>query len=482
MAGRLGITARRRAAAALAVAAAALSLAAAAPLAAPAADGPGWTTWGNGPLRQSRASASQLTTANAGKLKLAWSRPLGGVGAAQPLYLKNIAIKGAKRDIYVAASESGRVSAFDALTGKVLWTHDVGSVDTGCAQMPKGIFGITGTPVYDPASGYLYLAATSQLWALDVTTGEARQGWPVAMPMDQYHEHVWGALALGNGHVYFGIASYCDRRPYSGRVLAVSTKTGTVDHSWTAVDTGNGEPAGGGIWGWGGIALTSDGHVWAAVANANIAAGASEAVDHAESVVELSSSLALLSGSHATGMPERGDFGFGSTPIVFRSTTCGPMVASEGKDGAVYLWQKGKLAAGPVQRLVLAFPATLYGSPAWDPLTQQLFLTTSQGYSGVPGGLDALSLTKGCKLRREWTKSLGGQLSAIPTVANNTVVVGTGTGHLRVYATATGRLIADREVRGAVFAAPIAIGRDVAVVTWTSKLLVYRLPATAKKK
>jgi hypothetical protein len=253
-----------------------------------------------------------------------------------------------------------------------------------------------------------------------------------------------------------------------------------VDHSWTAVETGTGEPAGGGIWGWGGVAITGDGHVWAAVANANIAAGASEAVDHAESVVELSSSLALLSGSHATGMPERGDFGFGSTPIVFKSKVCGAMVAAEGKDGALYLWQEAKLAAGPVQRLVVAFPATLYGSPAWDPLTQQLFLTTSQGYSGVPGGLSALTLTKACKLRRVWTKSLGGQLSAIPTVANNTVVVATGTGKLRVYAAASGKLIASREVRGAVFAAPIAIGRDVAVVTWTSKLMVFRLPPAKK--
>ena len=75
-----------------------------------------------------------------------------------------------------------------------------------------------------------------------------------------------------------------------------------------------------------------------------------------------------------------------------------------------------------------------------------------------------------------WTKSLGGQLNAIPTVANDTVVVATGTGHLRVYAAKTGRLIANRELRGAAFAAPIAIGRDVAVVTWTRKLMVFRLP------
>ena len=153
-----------------------------------------------------------------------------------------------------------------------------------------------------------------------------------------------GAIALGNGHVYFGIASYCDRRPYSGRVLSVSLASGAVDHSWTTVAMPDGTAGGGGIWGWGGVAITADGHVWAASANANISSGADEATDHAESVAELSSSLALLTASHATGMPRHGDFGFGSTPIVFNAGNCGSLVAAEGKDGALYLWQRAKLA------------------------------------------------------------------------------------------------------------------------------------------
>lgn len=468
------ITARTCAAAAVALVATMLPAGAAA--ATPAKGGAGWTTWGNSPVRQSRASSSSLTTRNARRLKLAWSRPLGGVGAAQPLYLTGIASGGKRRDIYVAASESGRVSAFEASTGRLLWTRELGSLSTGCLQMPKGVFGVTGTPVYDPAGGYLYVAATDKLWALDVRDGAPRPGWPIALPIDQFHEHVWGAIALGSGHVYFAIASYCDRRPYSGRVFAVSTTSGAIE-SWTTVTTPGGQPGGGGIWGWGGVALTSDGHVWAASANANIAGGADEATDHAESIIELSSSLALVASSHAPGMPHRGDFGFGSTPVVFRAAGCGALVASEGKDGAVYLWRRATLAAGPVQRLALAFPATLYGSPAWDPKTQQLFLTSTQGYAGQPAGLDALAVTRKCRLRRAWTKSLGGQLSAVPTVANNTVIVVTGTGRMRVYATATGRLVAQRNLGGAAFSAPIAFGRDVGVTTWSRKLIVFRLPA-----
>jgi outer membrane protein assembly factor BamB len=477
VAGRPLITARVRAAAVLVVAYLAVSLPAGAAAAPPAEGGAGWTTWGDSPLRQSRASSSALTRANAKKLKLAWSRPLGGTGAAQPLYLRRIVSGGKRRDIYVAASESGRVSAFDARSGKLLWSRELGSIETGCLQMPKGVFGVTGTPVYDPAGGYLYVAATDRLWALNVHDGAPRGGWPIALPIDQFHEHVWGAIALANGHVYFAIASYCDRRPYSGRVFSVSTTSGALDHTWTAVTTPGGEPGGGGIWGWGGVAVTSDGHIWAASANANISSGADEATDHAESVVELSSSLALLGSSHAPGMPHRGDFGFGSTPIVFNAGACGALVAAEGKDGAVYLWRRSKLAAGPIQRLVLAFPATLYGSPAWDPKTQQLFLTSTQGYAGQPAGLDALAVTKKCRLRRTWTKGLGGQLSSVPTVANNTVIVVTGTGRLRVYSTARGKLLAQRDLGGAAFSAAIAFGRDVGVVTWGRKLMVFRLPA-----
>jgi hypothetical protein len=56
------------------------------------------------------------------------------------------------------------------------------------------------------------------------------------------------------------------------------------------------------------------------------------------------------------------------------------------------------------------------------------------------------------------------------------VIVVTGTGRLRVYAAATGRLVTQRELGGAAFSAPTAFGRDVAVVTWSRKLMIFRLP------
>ena len=104
-------------------------------------------------------------------LRLAWTRDLGGVGNAQPLYLRGISIGGNARDIYIAAGERGRVVAYDALTGELLWKRELGALDTGCSEMPDGVFGVTGTPVYDPAGGFVYVAATDKLWAFDVRTG-----------------------------------------------------------------------------------------------------------------------------------------------------------------------------------------------------------------------------------------------------------------------------------------------------------------------
>jgi outer membrane protein assembly factor BamB len=461
-------------------AACALGAAAAACLAAANAGGavhdPGWTTWGDGANRQSRASSTHLTAATARHLAKAWARPLGGAGSAQPLLLRDIDVRGTRRDVYLAAGERGRVTAFAAATGRTLWSRELGSLDTGCAEMPDDTFGITGTPVFDPATGFAYVADQDRLWALDVRTGASRPGWPVTLPLDAAHEHVWGALTLAGGHVYLGTASFCDRRPYRGRVLSVATATGAVDHSWTTVETADAAPAGGGIWGWAGVAVTADGQVWAATSNANSDETDDQSLGNAQTVDELSPGLALLATGRAPGMPAKGDLGFGSTPVVFSPKRCPALVAAEGKDGALYVWRRAALADGPVQRLVLAGQGTLYGSPAWDPRTQRLFLTTNRGDGGAPPGLSALGLTADCQFERLWTKPLGDDLSSVPTVANDTVVVGTGGGDLRVYATGSGRLLLRAKLRGPVYAAPLVAGRDVAVTTWSNELVVFRLP------
>ena len=350
MAGRPLITARRRAAAALAVAAAALSLAAAFPLAAGGRREPRLDDLGQQPgaaVARVRIAAHDQERGSAassrGRARSAASAPRSRstCGASRSA--------GKRRDIYVTASESGRVSAFDALSRQ-------GALDArarlrrarAACRCRRGSSASRARPVYDPVGGFVYVAATDRLWAIDVHTGAARTGWPVALPIDQYHEHVWGAIALGNGHVYFGIASYCDRRPYSGRVLAVSTKTGEVDHSWTSVNTADGRSRRRRHLGLGRRRDHERRPRLGGRRERQHRAGRTTSRSITPSRWSSSTRRSACSrASHAPGMPIKGDFGFGSTPVVFKSARCGALVAAEGKDGALYLWQRSKLAAGP---------------------------------------------------------------------------------------------------------------------------------------
>ena len=439
------------------------------------ADRGGWQTFGNGNKRYGVASTSRVTASNAHRLRLAWSRGIGGVAVAQPLFLYAIAVQGRPVDIYITASESGSVRAFRARDGLLLWKRNVGVVRTRCNQLPGGVFGVTGTPVYEPLVHGIFVAAVDRLWAFDPGTGRAVAGWPVKLPIDARREHAWGALTATGTGVFVPLASYCDRRPYDGRVLRVDTESRTVTSSWSTV--GSEKPGGGGIWGYGGLSVTADGHLFVATANANGAGITDDAAGHAESVVELDSRLRLLAASHAPGMPHHGDYGFGSTPVVFRPRGCPELVSAEGKDGVVYLWRRATLARGPVQRLRVALPATLYGLTSWDRRTQRLFLTTTEALGGGPAGLTALSITPGCRLSRRWVRPLGGLLNSVPTIANDAVIVGTGTGRLRVFSTRSGTSLANRALGGPGLVAPIAVDDDVAAVTFAKRIVVFRLRA-----
>src|SRR4051794_28310630 len=431
-----------------------------------------WATWGNGSMRQGLATESQLTSKNAKNLTLAWSHPIGGTGAAQPLSISGLAVPGGR--IWVAASESGRVTAFVAQTGQVLWKRELGSLLTGCAQLPKGRFGVTGTPTYDTTTGVLYVAALDKLYALDIHNGLNVAGWPIDLGMDPHYEHVWGAIAQRGTSVYVSTASYCDRKGYAGRVIRIdTTPPAHRAEAWYAVE--DPVPGGGGIWGWGGVAITPDGHVWAATANANAKGLTTDYKGNSESIVELSDHLTLLQASHATGMPIHGDYGFGSTPVVFTPKGCTPLVAAEGKDGILYVWNRTALASGPIQRIVLAFPGTLYGLPAWDSLSQRLYLTTGTGYKTVQSGLQVLRVAPGCKLALMATHPLDHVLDSVPTIAGDVAVIGTGNGHVAIDRLRDGKRMVTLLATGSVYAAPTVIGSEVAAVDWKGKLTVWRL-------
>lgn len=153
----------------------------------------------------------------------------------------------------VAATEDNWVYGLDAGTGAIQWSRSLGAPwpasTTGCADLVPNI-GNTGTGVYDPDSGYVYLTtkvndgpdADHPSWylhAVNVVSGAEKTGWPVKIVGTPSNDpdHPFAArdvnerpgLLLMNGVVYMAFGSHCDHGTYVGWVAGVNTANGVVN-------------------------------------------------------------------------------------------------------------------------------------------------------------------------------------------------------------------------------------------------------------
>jgi hypothetical protein len=205
-------------------------------------------------LDETVLNIANVNSATFGKVH---SLPVDGKVDAQPLYLGQVPIGGATRNVLYVATEHGSVYAFDADAGNQLWkvstlgAGEITSDPRGCDQVTPEI-GITATPVIDRSAGthgVIYVVAMSEsgtsyfqrLHALDVTTGAELFSGPknitgsfpgtgdnssngnVIFDPAQYKERA--ALLLLNGMVYTTWASHCDIRPYTGWIMGYNQTT-----------------------------------------------------------------------------------------------------------------------------------------------------------------------------------------------------------------------------------------------------------------
>jgi outer membrane protein assembly factor BamB len=203
----------------------------------------------------------------AGRLRVAWSRKLGGAVYGQPLVIGGTV---------VAATEHDEVYGLNRSTGAVLWKTKVGT-SLPLAEQPCGNInpiGVTSTPVYDPQTRLIYVVAQSGstrhvFAALRVSDGQIAFTRSVPSPdHEPYYDQQRGALALTDGHVYvvFG-GHYGDCGPYIGSVVAMPvTGHGPI---WSyRVPT----KKQGGIWASGGPVVGPGGTVYVGVGNGAVVA------------------------------------------------------------------------------------------------------------------------------------------------------------------------------------------------------------------
>ncbi|UHQ23041.1 ThuA domain-containing protein [Lysobacter sp. 5GHs7-4] len=301
---------------------------------------------------------------------------------ASPLYLDGVTLsagplRGETYSVVFAASNAGYVYAIaaaprgDVAAGRVLWRTRLGEP---CRLQPAPLdgvaTGILSTPVIDAVRGRLYVTHCDpvsrwQAYALDIGSGALLPGWPVRLDEERFNavnanagprrvppkrrfdfRVQRGALNLspdgGQLYVAFGESE-------TGWLAAVDTQRARVGSAFAAVAMPH--RGSGGIWGAGGPAVDTDGHVYVVTG--------SGFEGHQDAAHDWTQSLLKLAPPDGHGFVLRGtytpfnycqtaqadiDLGSGGAVLLPQASAGGSrLLAVGGKQGNVYLLDRDRL-------------------------------------------------------------------------------------------------------------------------------------------
>ena len=283
-------------------------------------------------------------TGNAGNvpavkgLKVAATASLDGAVYASPLVLHD-----AKGDLIIAATENNTLYGLRN-NGSIVWSRHIGTPVNG-SSLPCGNInptGITGTPVYDPATGLVFAVAFLSgdkhvLVAVNAETGATAWMRPVDPPGSHANvEQERGALLLSGGKVWVPYGGlYGDCGPYHGYVVGIST-SGQGGAAIYQVPSSREA----GIWTPAGPSADAAGHVYVSVGN-SAQTDPKAPYDMGDSVIELNGTSVVSFFAPATWASENAqDLDLGTTGPVILPTG---QVFVAGKNGNAYLMKQGAL-------------------------------------------------------------------------------------------------------------------------------------------
>lgn len=301
---------------------------------------------------------TQLTTTNVNEQRFGQliSYPVDGQVYTQPLYVPNIKVGNATRNLVFVVTQRDSAYAFDAdrvgeqttpIWHTSLLTGDAVPVTSrvkNCSNVQPDM-GVTSTPVIDSVTNTLFLVSYAMqnnafmyhLHALDLATGQEKVGSPLRIAKAGFSssaERQRAGLLLVHGRIYIAFASFCDHQAYHGWILSYSYG-GSGFHLREAYnDTPTGRE--GGIWGGGsGIASDSAGNIYAMTGNGtfDLNTGGSNAGD---SFLKLTPNLVLIDyftpfNQSCLNAKDR-DLGSGG-PLL----TPGNWLVGGGKEGRLYV-------------------------------------------------------------------------------------------------------------------------------------------------
>ena len=427
-----------------------------------AAENGAWTAYGHDAQLTNWVASSAIRAATAPRLGLTWRRRLDGWIVASPL----AAPVGGRRLVF-AATEAGSIYALAADTGAVVWRRAFGAVDTGAC----GPWGFSSTGAIDTRRSRLYaIGADGLLRGLDLATGADAPGFPLRLVERTRTEYVWGGLRVVGDRLYVPVASYCDVPDEQGvgaegRLLAVGLDDA---HATATFDPVPGYGNLGGMWGWGGVSAEPDGSVvYTATGNSYVYSEACacfrDDAGFGDSVVALTPDLgSVLASNRPDSVPPTGDEDFGAAPLLFRPPGCPPLAAANNKWGGLYVWDRTRLEAGPLQTLALGDGKSPFvGAPSYDQARRTIVETQVVTSAGAYG-LVALRAGADCRFAPVWRATFGSGSQPPPLlVADVVVAAGGASGGFAAFNAANGRLRWRYETTASTLSPLIAAGGTI---------------------
>ncbi len=349
---------------------------------------------------------------------------------AQPLWVANVSIGGAKHNVVIAATQHNTVYAFDADASpcQTLWSKSlmasgetwVSPADVGGSDDITPDIGIVGTPVIDPATKTIYVVSKSKttanstihqrLHALSVIDGSEKLNGPVEIafssggfnfnPLTQNERC---GLALVNGVVYIAYASHGDDPVYFGWIVGYNASTLALSSVYNDdPDSSNGRN--GGIWMSGGAPAADSSNLYAITGN-----GSFNSASHffGDSFIKVSTGATPTTVSFFTPSNQDSlnsadqDLGSGGAAILVDSPSSPVqrLLIGGGKEGKLYLLNRDSLGgnnstdSGAVQTFsvgnaIFATPAffqnTIYLGLAFDHVKALAFDVPSGKFNTAP--------------------------------------------------------------------------------------------------
>jgi polyvinyl alcohol dehydrogenase (cytochrome) len=321
-----------------------------------------WPTYGRDFARSDVAAG----LAAPGPLTVSWRVHLDGAVYGQPLLVGSLVI---------AATENDSVYGLDQATGRVIWRRHVGT-PVPLADLPCGNIdplGITGTPVYDQASGLVYAVAETTgyhhvLVGVSVRDGSLQVRRDIPAPDGQpRYDQQRPALTIEHGRVYVAFGGlYGDCGPYRGSVVGVPLSGAGPIISYV-VPT----PREGAVWGTAGPVMGTDGTLYVSAGNGE---QAGTGYDGSDSVIALSPGLHRIGVfAPSTWADDNAhDLDLGSTQPALLPDG---MLLADGKRGTAYLVDSAHLGGvgGQVAQAAVceAYGGTaVQGSVVYEPCAQ----------------------------------------------------------------------------------------------------------------